>query len=114
MFDSIITAAGFIWFMVGTVIFFVVAGTIAGLSFRQQAEERYDLTPVANQRRTDEADDWPVLPEWEEPRGLPPTDQRLLPDYGAPPLDAETGIVPLPQDPEDKDDDFDDWPLSLP
>lgn len=41
--DSAIAAAGWIWFALGSLLFFTVAGILAGLSFRRQEHQRYDL-----------------------------------------------------------------------
>lgn len=41
--DTIIAAAGWIWFLAGSLIFFVTAGVIAGLFFRQAESRRFDL-----------------------------------------------------------------------
>ncbi|MCB0130298.1 MAG: DUF1080 domain-containing protein, partial [Caldilineaceae bacterium] len=41
--DATIAAAGWIWFLGGSLIFFTVAGVLAGLSFRSRERARYDL-----------------------------------------------------------------------
>ncbi len=41
--DSIIATAGRIWFVCGSVLFFVVAGLVVGLYFRQQEQNRFNL-----------------------------------------------------------------------
>jgi hypothetical protein len=52
--DSTLAAIGWIWFMFGTLLFFIVAGVLAGLSFRQREQERYDLIESLELDLTDE------------------------------------------------------------
>jgi hypothetical protein len=42
-FDAMAAAAGWIWFLAGSLVFFVTAGIVAGLFFWQQESRRYDL-----------------------------------------------------------------------
>lgn len=42
-FDVAVATMGWIWFLVGSLIFFVTAGIVAGLFFRQSEARRYDL-----------------------------------------------------------------------
>jgi hypothetical protein len=42
-FDVAVTTMGWLWFLVGSLIFFVTAGIVAGLFFRQSEARRYDL-----------------------------------------------------------------------
>ncbi len=42
-FDAMVAAAGWIWFLTGSLVFFVTAGIVVGLFFRQQERRRYDL-----------------------------------------------------------------------
>lgn len=44
--DSAFAAAAWLWFLCGSIIFFGVAGLIAGLYFRQQAHNRFQLISV--------------------------------------------------------------------
>lgn len=46
--DASFAAAGWIWFITGSLIFFVTAGVVAGLSFRRQERQRYRLSPSSN------------------------------------------------------------------
>ena len=72
-----ITAAGWIWFLCGSLIFFVTAGVLAGVGFRRQERRRYTMieqteptyrpnrTSSSAPRPTPEAtpgdeDNWPV------------------------------------------------------
>ena len=41
--DVAVTAAGWIWFLCGSLIFFVTAGVLAGLGFRQRDQGRYAI-----------------------------------------------------------------------
>jgi hypothetical protein len=41
--NASVAAAAWIWFAVGSLLFFTVAGIVAGLSFRQQEQRRYRL-----------------------------------------------------------------------
>ena len=41
--DSIVMTATWIWFLVGTLVFFVVAGVLVGLAFWQNERHRFDL-----------------------------------------------------------------------
>ncbi len=50
--DASIAAAGWIWFVCGSLIFFVTAGVLAGLGFRRQHRPRYALVD-----RDDDFDD---------------------------------------------------------
>lgn len=84
-FDSVIMTATWIWFAVGSLVFFVVAGVLAGLSFRQNERQRYDLLDAGL------AD-----------AGLVEHYEFLLPP---PPSTQET---------EEVNPDGDDWPDSLP
>lgn len=42
-FERILTAAGWIWFLVGVLVFFAAAGVVVGLGFRQREQQRYTL-----------------------------------------------------------------------
>ncbi len=42
-FDVAVTTFGWLWFLVGSLVFFVTAGIVAGLFFRQSEAHRYDL-----------------------------------------------------------------------
>jgi hypothetical protein len=42
-FDIAVTTFGWLWFLVGSLVFFVTAGIVAGLFFRQSEVNRYDL-----------------------------------------------------------------------
>jgi hypothetical protein len=42
-FDVAVATMGWLWFLVGSLIFFVTAGIVAGLFFRQSEVNRYDL-----------------------------------------------------------------------
>ena len=86
--DSTVAAAGWIWFMFGSLIFFVVAGILAGLSFRQQEQTRYDLV---------------------EPKALDLSDVDVALDEI---LNLPNSLPPLT--PPDEDESPDDWPPSLP
>jgi hypothetical protein len=41
--DSIVMTVTWIWFLVGTLVFFVIAGVLVGLSIRQNERQRFDL-----------------------------------------------------------------------
>jgi hypothetical protein len=45
-----VTAAGWVWFVGGTLVFFISAGIVAGLTFRQQERQRYWLSEVDSDR----------------------------------------------------------------
>ncbi len=83
--DSTIAAFGWIWFMFGSLIFFIVAGVLAGLSFRQREQERFALVE-------------PLEPDFMD-------EDAILDDLlnRSPPM-----LIP------DEDDTPDDWPPSLP
>ena len=51
--DNFVAAAGWIWFLGGSLVFFVVAGIIAGLSFRRQERRRFDLEEADETERHD-------------------------------------------------------------
>jgi hypothetical protein len=64
-----VVAAGWIWFLMGTLVFFVTAGIVAGLSFRNQERARYRLSngepppptsPPPPARRRQDDDHWPT------------------------------------------------------
>ena len=42
-FDVAVTTMGWLWFLVGSLVFFVTAGIVAGLFFRQSEASRYEL-----------------------------------------------------------------------
>ncbi|MCB0158804.1 MAG: hypothetical protein KDD83_11790, partial [Caldilineaceae bacterium] len=85
--DGAIAAAGWIWFALGSLLFFTVAGILAGLSFRQQEQQRYDLV---DERDAEDA--------FLAGSSLPDIDTFPPPDHPASP-------APTPPD---------DWPSSLP
>jgi hypothetical protein len=62
--DKTLLAAAWIWFALGSLVFFAVAGLVAGLSFRQAERRRFDLL------KTDAAtlDDAGLLPPPPPPR----------------------------------------------
>ncbi|HXF61898.1 MAG TPA: hypothetical protein VNK95_09785 [Caldilineaceae bacterium] len=43
LFDAAAAAAGWLWFLAGSLVFFATAGIIAGLFFRQQEARRFEL-----------------------------------------------------------------------
>ncbi|MCX6046928.1 MAG: hypothetical protein NT075_17630, partial [Chloroflexi bacterium] len=86
--DASIAAAGWIWFICGSLIFFVTAGLMAGLGFRHQHRPRYAL--VDNPNDSDE-DRYQTVPA-PSPAPMP-----------APPTRPTTNST---------DDDY--WPASLP
>jgi hypothetical protein len=54
------------WFLGGSILFFVTAGVLAGLAFRDKERARYDLDPGGDQRAfttqalpQQDEDDWP-------------------------------------------------------
>jgi hypothetical protein len=76
-FDVAVTTLGWLWFLVGSLIFFVTAGIVAGLFFRQSEAHRFELPepdywleeepPVDRPRRSSAAgtaseldDEWPA------------------------------------------------------
>lgn len=69
-FDGMMLAAGWIWFVLGSLIFFTVAGVLAGLAFHQRERHRFDLyeredypppPPLTTPPGPDAAgDDWPA------------------------------------------------------
>lgn len=69
-FDTAVTTLGWLWFLVGSLIFFVTAGVVAGLFFRQSEKSRFSLP---------EADYWL---EEEPPAGDPrtPSQRESRPD----------------------------------
>lgn len=78
--NRVVVAAGWIWFLGGSLVFFVSAGIIVGLSFRRQQRQRFDLydlgdepstepptnpqpsaaTPARRSRPPDDYDNWPA------------------------------------------------------
>ncbi len=56
-FDAAVAAAGWIWFLLGSLVFFVTAGIVAGLFFRQQERRRYDLLLLGDELDPDLADE---------------------------------------------------------
>ncbi len=92
--DSTVATAGWIWFMLGSLLFFTVAGVLAGLGFRQQEEHRFDLTEPPG-------DDVDVELE------------RLARMAGLPPSEGSTTSPRLPDDTADGQSHLDDWPPSL-
>lgn len=46
MMNAFILTAGFLWFLCGSVIFFISAGLVTGLYFRRQERNRYQLVRV--------------------------------------------------------------------
>lgn len=65
---GLLGAAAWIWFVCGSLVFFIVAGIVAGLGFYRQERNRYRLyeltpdeeTPVRSQAQTGEDEDiWP-------------------------------------------------------
>lgn len=85
-FDVAVTTFGWLWFLVGSLVFFVTAGIVAGLFFRQSEVSRYDLA---------EPDYW--LEE------EPPDDQPSAMPHAAPHMGRRSG----PRADED-------WPADLP
>jgi hypothetical protein len=74
--SSAISTLGILWFLVGSLVFFVTAGVIAGMSFRQSNRQRYNLyaleevedeeveeseptSPASSQNKND-GDHWPT------------------------------------------------------
>jgi hypothetical protein len=69
--DTFMLTATWIWFLAGSLVFFVVAGVLAGLSFRQNERQRYDLLndglwidddfllPPPPPPRDEDVDNWP-------------------------------------------------------
>lgn len=43
--DAMAAAAGWIWFLVGSLVFFITAGIVAGFFFGSQGAQRFDLEP---------------------------------------------------------------------
>ncbi len=72
--DRTLLAAAWIWFALGSLVFFAVAGLVAGLSFRQAERRRFDLL------KTDAAalEDAGLLPPPPPPRT--PTGEDHWPD----------------------------------
>jgi hypothetical protein len=71
-FERILAAAGWIWFLIGVLVFFAAAGIMVGLGFRQREGQRYTLFDRADStsamppptappltKPTDEDDHWP-------------------------------------------------------
>jgi hypothetical protein len=50
--DTTLAAAGWIWFVAGSLVFFVTAGIVAGLSFRHQERARYHLAQSDDEELT--------------------------------------------------------------
>ncbi len=88
---------GWIWFLAGSVIFFAVAGMFAGLSFRQQSDQRYQM------QRT-EAD--ATLAQLDPPLDAFDNDMLAEPGTGA---GATRRAAGASNDPTDEDY----WPASL-
>jgi hypothetical protein len=42
-FDIAVTTMGWLWFLVGSLVFFVTAGIVAGMFFRQSEANRFEL-----------------------------------------------------------------------
>jgi hypothetical protein len=56
--DSAAAAAGWLWFLIGSLVFFAAAGLIAGLGFHQQERRRFELFESA-----DETFDFEIPPD---------------------------------------------------
>jgi hypothetical protein len=69
LFDAGMAAAGWIWFLLGSLVFFGAAGVMAGLFFRQQEGRRFDLV-----------EDDPALSLTDLPAPEPP--QQSIAPYG--------------------------------
>jgi hypothetical protein len=63
---SAVTVAGWVWFAFGTLVFFVTAGIVVGLSFRQGEQHRYRV----DDQQTDPSRSPPVA---RRPAAQPPT-----------------------------------------
>ncbi len=68
--DAAMATAGWIWFLLGTLIFFAAAGIMAGLSFRQQEAHRFELLEATP---PEDDEEWG---EDEEDVGPPDTDDN--------------------------------------
>ncbi len=106
---------GWIWFLVGSIIFFAVAGIFAGLTFRQQERHRYDTA-------TREEDDFPLLDEPAEAALSSAGSLYYITDAATDGYTVATSNARSPQVPADRprnqpptqdleSDDF--WPASL-
>lgn len=97
---------GWIWFLVGSVIFFAVAGMFAGLSFRQREDERYQMaeSPFAAQDELALFDDWSAD---DGMVGMGMNDADVLDTAGG----TSNHKSPSAQSMDPTDDDF--WPASL-
>jgi hypothetical protein len=77
-FDIAVTTMGWIWFLVGSLIFFVTTGIVAGLFFRHSETHRFELTepdyrleevPAADHQRPPSRTEHSIDDEW--PAELP-------------------------------------------
>ncbi|MCC6455657.1 MAG: hypothetical protein IT328_11975 [Caldilineaceae bacterium] len=74
-FDVAVTTLGWLWFLVGSLVFFVTAGVVAGLFFRQSEANRYELP---------EPDYWlEEEPQADRPRRSPASGQSADDDWPA-------------------------------
>jgi hypothetical protein len=67
-----VTAAGWVWFVGGTLVFFISAGVVAGLAFRQQERQRYWLSEADPERPA-------TPPSPSTPSSRPPEDDTSWP-----------------------------------
>jgi hypothetical protein len=67
--DSAGTTLALLWFLGGSVLFFVTAGVLAGLAFRDKERSRYELDPQQREAFTTETPQQPDDDNW--PASLP-------------------------------------------
>jgi hypothetical protein len=73
--ERVLTVAGWIWFLLGSIVFFTAAGLMAGLSFRQRQAARsdiFDLVTIDDVRDSDQPLEENVQPQ----RPTQPSQQR--------------------------------------
>jgi len=103
---------GWLWFLVGSIIFFAVAGMFAGLSFRQQERRRYrmvdDFVPTdAEGELPFDEDLFGATDDFTTPWDNTATAEEAPHERWQPGNEATSS-----QNPDASDDDY--WPASLP
>jgi hypothetical protein len=106
---------GWLWFLVGSIIFFAVAGMFAGLGFRQQERRRYRIVDAEGAARDADFDELPFGADRFDNASF--AADHFAPDLSAnrvSPANARQQTAPSrhPADGDPADNDF--WPASLP
>lgn len=101
--DSTLAAAAWIWFLCGSMVFFVVSGLIAGLYFRRQEQQRFQLFETQSESSSEAGLD--TTDESLESKFTESADTSDLPGVAGHRRDASV---------DTSQDEDDHWPASLP